>query len=81
MVVASTSRVTLVDDVITAVEVTRNATDPTSLGYQNRLIGGVSKAVVGCHVGEVELDRIAGSSTTPDGFNEALRQVRTEAAE
>ena len=65
---------------ITAVEVTRNATDPTSLGYQNRLIGGVSKAVVGCHVGEVELDRIAGSGAA-DGFNEALRQVRTEAAE
>jgi hypothetical protein len=32
-------------------------------------------------VDDVELDRVAGSSTTPDGFNDALRQIRTEAAE
>jgi len=72
--------VTLDDDLITAVVVTPNATDPTSLDYQNRFAGGVSQAVVGRHVDDVELDRVAGSSTTPDGFNDALRQIRSEAA-
>lgn len=65
---------------ITAVEVTPNATDPTSLDYQNRFIGGVDEAVIGRDVDEVELDRVAGSSTTPDGFNDALRQIKAEAA-
>jgi uncharacterized protein with FMN-binding domain len=72
--------VTLTDDVITDVDVTTRATDPTSLDYQRRFAAAVPTLVVGRDIDEVNLSRVAGSSGTPDGFNAALRQIRAEAS-
>jgi uncharacterized protein with FMN-binding domain len=70
---------TLADDVITEVSVTPHATDPTSLDYQQRFADAVPDVVVGRRIDEVEIDRLAGSSGTPDGFNDALAQIRAQA--
>ncbi|TMR93082.1 hypothetical protein EJK15_41235 [Nonomuraea basaltis] len=72
--------VTLDDDVITAVEVTPNATNPTSRDLQERFAAAVPAVVVGRDIDEVRLSRLAGSSATPDGFNTALDQIKAEAA-
>lgn len=72
--------VTLAADVITAVEVTTHATNPTSLDYQQRFAAAAPDAVVGRPIDEVELNRIAGSSSTPDGFNDALDKIKEQAA-
>ena len=72
--------VTLDDGVITDVVVAPHATDPTSLDLQNRFAEAVPAVVVGRAIDDVKVDRIAGSSSTPDGFNTALERIKAEAA-
>ena len=72
--------VTLVEGVITAVTVTPQATDPTSLDYQTRFARAIPALVVGRNIDEVNLSKVAGSSGTPDGFNAAIQRIKAEAA-
>jgi uncharacterized protein with FMN-binding domain len=71
---------TLRDGRVTAVDVTTNATNPTSLDLQERFAEAVPDEVVGRPIDEVEVGRLAGSSGTPDGFNDALDKIRAQAA-
>jgi uncharacterized protein with FMN-binding domain len=71
--------VTLVEGVITAVTVTPQATDPTSLDYQTRFARAIPALVVGRNIDEVTLSKVAGSSGTPDGFNAAIQRIKAEA--
>ncbi|MGP4006931.1 hypothetical protein [Streptomyces sp. 4N124] len=72
--------VTLADDRITAVKVTPRATDETSLALQKRFAAAVPRLVVGKDIDSVRLDRVAGNSGTPKGFNDALAQIKAEAS-
>jgi uncharacterized protein with FMN-binding domain len=74
-----TVTVTLVDDVITTIRVAPHATNPTSLDLQRRFAAAVPAVVVGKRIDEVKVDRLAGSSSTPDGFNAAIRQIAAQA--
>ncbi|NUP17420.1 MAG: FMN-binding protein [Streptomyces sp.] len=74
-----TVNLTLDDDTVTRVRVTTHATDPTSLDYQKRFANAVPGIVTGKKIDDIELDRVAGSSSTPDGFNDALDRIRSEA--
>lgn len=67
--------VTLADGVVTAVEVTPLATDPTSTSYQTRFASGVADQVVGRALADVEVDKVSGSSLTSGGFMDALEQI------
>lgn len=69
---------TLSHNVITAVEVTPHATDPTSLDYQERFADAVPVEVVGKPIDEVRVGRLAGSSGTPNGFNAALQRIKEQ---
>jgi uncharacterized protein with FMN-binding domain len=71
--------VTLVEGVITAVTVTPQATDPTSLDYQTRFAQAIPALVVGRTIDEVNLSKVAGSSGTPDGFNAAIQRIKAQA--
>jgi hypothetical protein len=71
--------VTLVDDIITDVEVTPHATNPTSLDLQRRFAAAIPAVVVGKRIDEVNVDRLAGSSGTPDGFNAAIQRIKEQA--
>lgn len=72
--------VTLDDGVVTDVDVTPHATNETSRDYQERFADAVPDLVEGKSVDAVHLDRVAGSSGTPDGFNAAIDQIKEEAA-
>jgi uncharacterized protein with FMN-binding domain len=74
-----TVTVTLDDDVITEVEVTPHATNPTSLDLQSRFADAVPEVVVGKPIDEVNVGRLAGSSVTPKGFNDAINQIKKQA--
>lgn len=74
-----TVTVTLEDDIITAVKVTPHATNPTSLDLQRRFADVVPAVVVGKHIDEVKVGRLAGSSGTPDGFNAAIERIMEQA--
>ena len=75
-----TVTVTLEDDVITDVEVTGNPTKRESEQYQSKFIGGISAEVVGKNIDEISVSRVAGSSLTSGGFNEAIQAITAEAA-
>jgi uncharacterized protein with FMN-binding domain len=75
-----TVTVTLADDVITAVEVTGDPQKAESKEYQSKFIGGISDAVVGKSIDEISVSRVAGSSLTSGGFNQAIDEIKSEAA-
>ena len=70
---------TLDNGVATAVRVTPNATDPTSLDYQERFADAVPAVVVGRRIDELRVQKIAGSSGTPNGFNDAVSKIEDAA--
>ena len=72
--------VTLEDDVITAVEVTGDPQKRESEQYQGEFIGGIADVVVGQDIDDIQVSRVAGSSLTSGGFNEAIETIKSEAA-
>lgn len=74
-----TVTVTLQGGIITAVKVKPHATDPTSLDLQRRFAAAVPRVVVGKRLADVTVGKLAGSSGTPKGFNDALAKIRQQA--
>ena len=72
--------VTLQDDVITAVEVVGDPQKRESEQYQGEFIGGIAEVVEGHDIDEIQVSRVAGSSLTSGGFNDAIEQIKAEAA-
>lgn len=72
--------VTLKDGVIEDVELDQQASGGDTVIYQRKFASGYKAEVVGKNIDEVELSRIAGSSLTSNGFNNALEQIKTDAA-
>lgn len=75
-----TVTVTLQDDVITAVEVTGDPQKRESEQYQGEFIGGIAEVVEGQDIDEIQVSRVAGSSLTSGGFNDAIEKIKAEAA-
>lgn len=71
--------ITLEADVVTAVEVEPMPDNPTTTMYQERFAGGISDAIVGKKLDELAVDKVAGSSLTSGGFNEATGKIKSEA--
>jgi uncharacterized protein with FMN-binding domain len=72
--------VTLADDVVTAVKVNGTPTERESKEYQSKFIGGISDAVVGKDIDTISVSRVAGSSLTSSGFNQAIEEIKSQAA-
>ncbi|SFS08966.1 hypothetical protein SAMN04487846_2462 [Microbacterium sp. cf046] len=72
--------VTLQDDIITAVDVSGDPQKSESAEYQGRFIGGIAEVVVGQNIDTISVSRVAGSSLTSGGFNQAIDTIKSEAA-
>lgn len=72
--------VTLTGDVVTAVEVTGSPTRAETKQYQSQFIGGISDVVVGKDIDAIAVSRVAGSSLTSSGFNQAIAAIKSEAS-
>jgi uncharacterized protein with FMN-binding domain len=72
--------VTLESDIITAVDVTGDPQKRESEEYQGRFIGGIADVVVGQDIDQISVSRVAGSSLTSGGFNQAIDTIKSEAA-
>ncbi len=75
-----TVEVTLADNTITAVTVTPQAEGGTQANYQEKFAEGISAEVVGKSIDEVNVSRVAGSSLTSAGFNDAIEAIKADAA-
>lgn len=70
---------TLADGVITNAETVGTATDATSKRFQGEFVNNFKPLVVGKNIDEVLLEKVAGSSLSPKGFNDAVEKIKTEA--
>ncbi len=75
-----TVTVTLKDGLIAAVQVRPHATVPRSLELQRAFAAAVPTVVIGKPIDQVRVGKLAGSSGTPRGFNDAIRKIRQQAA-
>jgi len=75
-----TVKATLKGGIVTAVSVTPHAYVPRSLELQRAFAAAVPKVVVGKRIDQIRVGKLAGSSGTPKGFNDAIRQIRAQAA-
>jgi uncharacterized protein with FMN-binding domain len=72
--------VTLADGVITEVEVVGDGDNPNSKRYQGEFADGIGDVVVGKSIDEISVDKVAGSSLTSSGFNDAIEEIKADAA-
>src|SRR3982750_3855079 len=69
------------DDKIKEVEVTPNTPNiRMSFNLQKKFAAAVPEVVIGKPIEEVHLDKLAGSSLTTKGFNEALDKIKSQAS-
>jgi len=71
---------TVADGLVTDVEVTGDPQARESEQYQGEFIGGIADEVVGKSLDDIEVSRVAGSSLTSGGFNEAVDSIKEQAA-
>ncbi len=71
---------TLAAGVVTELTVTGNASSGNAERYQSEFEGGIQDVVVGKNIDELSVDKVAGSSLTSDGFNDAIEQIKSDAA-
>jgi uncharacterized protein with FMN-binding domain len=72
--------VTLRSGIITSTELDQQASGGDTIIYQKKFASGYKAEVVGKNISEVELHRVAGSSLTSNGFNDAIKQIRFDAS-
>lgn len=70
---------TISDGTISDVTVTPEATNGTSKQYQTQFAGGIAAEVVGKSLDDLDVQKVAGSSLTSQGFNEAIESIKGEA--
>ncbi|HET8884228.1 MAG TPA: FMN-binding protein [Candidatus Saccharimonadales bacterium] len=75
-----TVSVTLDNGEITESTVTPHAESGEAKDFQERFASGYKEFVTGKNIDEVSVSRVAGSSLTSGGFNDALEQIKDDAA-
>jgi len=69
----------LENDMIVNATVISKATNEVSVKLQGMFIGGFKGIVIGKKIDDVVLDKVAGSSLTPKGWNDAVAKIKLEA--
>lgn len=74
-------KVTLVlqNGTVSDATVTAGTTAGQSGRYQRQFINGYKSQVVGKSIDSLQLSTVAGSSLTPEGFNDAVEQIKADA--
>ncbi|MDR6865678.1 uncharacterized protein with FMN-binding domain [Microbacterium resistens] len=72
--------VTLAGGVIEDVSVTGDPQAPETTRYQGEFIGGIAEVVTGKSLDDISVSKVAGSSLTSQGFNQAIEKIREQAA-
>lgn len=70
---------TVTNDVVTDVTANVQATISDSRRYVNMFMSEYKAQVVGKSLASLKLGRVSGSSLTPQGFNDAVEQIRAQA--
>ena len=71
--------VTLVDGVVTDASIDQEGKTGEAKEYQARFVSAFKSGVIGKKITDVSLSRVAGSSLTPIGFNNAIDDIENQA--
>ncbi|MET3718406.1 MULTISPECIES: hypothetical protein [unclassified Arthrobacter] len=70
---------TLASGTVTAVNITQHPSNPNTRKFQGEFAGGIAAQVVGKSIDELTVSKVAGSSLTSGGFNQAVEKIKSEA--
>ncbi|NYE94821.1 hypothetical protein FHU41_001042 [Psychromicrobium silvestre] len=73
-------KLTLASGVITDLQLTPHPTSPNTQQFQGEFISGINAIVVGKKIDELNVSKVAGSSLTSGGFNQAITEIEKEAS-
>lgn len=71
---------TIADGIVEDVEVTGDPQARETEQYQGQFIDGIADEVVGKSLDDLNVSRVAGSSLTSGGFNQAVESIKEQAA-
>ena len=69
----------LADGLVTDVNITQHPSNPNTRKFQGEFAGGIAGQIVGKNIDELNVSKVAGSSLTSGGFNQALEKIKQEA--
>jgi uncharacterized protein with FMN-binding domain len=64
---------------VTDVQITQHPSNPNTRKFQGQFAGGIAAQVVGRNIDELNVSKVAGSSLTSRGFNQAVDKIKAEA--
>lgn len=71
---------TLAGGIVRDTSVIVESATPTSVQFQQEFADNYEQFVVGKNIDELKLNKVAGSSLTPIGFNDAVEKIKAQAA-
>ncbi|BCW67653.1 hypothetical protein NicSoilB4_24160 [Arthrobacter sp. NicSoilB4] len=70
---------TLAGGAVTGVKITPHPTNPNTRKFQGEFAGGIQSQIVGKKLDEIKVSKVAASSLTSGGFNQAVEKIKSEA--
>ena len=71
--------VTLAGGTVSDVQITQHPSNPNTRKFQGEFAGGIQSQIVGKNLDEIKVSKVAGSSLTSGGFNQAVEKIKSEA--
>ena len=72
-------QLTLAAGKVSDVQITQHPSNPNTRKFQGQFAGGIAAQVVGRNIDELNVSKVAGSSLTSGGFNQAVAKIKSEA--
>ena len=72
-------QLTLAGGSVSDVVITPHPSNPNTKKFQGEFAGGIKGQIVGKKLDELKVSKVAGSSLTSGGFNQAVEKIKAEA--
>ena len=72
-------QLTLAIGTVSGVEITEHPSNPNTRKFQGQFASGIADQVVGKSLDEINVSKVAGSSLTSGGFNQAVDAIKAQA--
>lgn len=70
---------TLAGGAVSDVQITQHPSNPNTRKFQGEFAGGIKSQIVGKRLDEIKVSKVAGSSLTSGGFNQAVDKIKADA--
>lgn len=70
---------TLSGGAVSDVNITQHPSNPNTRKFQGEFAGGIKAQIVGKKLDELNVSKVAGSSLTSGGFNQAVEKIKAQA--